>query len=214
MKPCNTAPLAALLTAKLLLHFWLNGSWSFHRDELLYLALGRHLDWGYASVPAGIGFWAWFGDAVLGGSAGAIRLISTLFGTVTVLLTGLMALEMQRDKNVGQPASSGVFAMLVVGLAGLTCGAYLRPSMMFQPVVFDIFYWTLLCWLFLKYQNTEKTSWLLWFGAAAGLGLLNKYSVFIFLFGMLAGLLPTRPCALCVKKPQSRGVAARTRYRW
>jgi len=189
-----------LLAVKLLLHLFLNGQWSFHRDELLYLALGRHLDWGYASVPAGIGSWAWFGDTVLGGSAWAIRLLSTLFGTGTVLLTGLMAREMLHDKTAEQPASSGIFAMLVVGLAGLTCGAYLRPCMMFQPVVFDIFYWTLLCWLFLKYLNTEKPSWLLWFGAVAGLGLLNKYSVLILLFGMLAGLLLTRQRRIFLQK--------------
>lgn len=178
-----------LLVVKLQLHFWLNGQWSFHRDELLYLALGRHLDWGYASVPAGIGFWAWFGDTVLGGSVWAIRLIPTLFGTATVLLTGLMAKEMLWDKSSSRAVSPGNFAMLLVGLTGLTCGAFLRPCMMFQPVVFDIFYWTLLCWLFLKYLNTEKPAWLLWFGAVAGLGLLNKYSVLIFLFGILAGLL-------------------------
>lgn len=179
--------LAALLAAKLLLHFCLNAQWSFHRDELLYLALGRNLDWGYASVPPGISFWAWFGDRVLGGSVGAIRLIATLFGTGTVLLTGLIAKEMLGDKT----APNGKFAMLIVGLAGLACGAFLRPSMLFQPVVFDIFYWTLLCWLFLKYINTAQSLWLLWFGAAAGLGLLNKYSVLILLFGMLPGLLFT-----------------------
>lgn len=177
--------LVGLLAAKLLLHLSLNAGWSFHRDELLYLALGRHLDWGYASVPAGIGFWAWFGDAVMGGSVAAIRLISTLFGTATVLLTGLMAREFLQKEN------SGKFAMLLVGLAGLTCGAYLRPCMLFMPVVFDVFYWTLLCWLFLKYINTEKTAWLLWFGATAGLALLNKYTPLIFLFAMLPGLLFT-----------------------
>jgi len=179
--------LLAFLTLKFLLHLWLNGQWSFHRDELLYLALGKHLDWGYASVPAGIGFWAWLGDSVLGGSVEAIRLISTLFGTATVLLTGLMAKEM-----LPKQAGPGRVAMFVVGLAGLTCGAFLRPSMLFQPVVFDIFYWTLLCWLFLKFINTEKSSWLLCFGAAAGLGLLNKYTVLMLLFAMLPGILFTR----------------------
>ena len=179
--------LAILLITKLLLHLYLNGQWSFHRDELLYLALGRNLDWGYASVPAGIGFWAWFGDTVLGGSVEAIRLISTLFGTATVLLTGLMAKEM-----LLKDAGAGRFAMLIVGLAGLVCGAFLRPCMLFMPVVFDIFYWTLLCWLFLKYINTEKSAWLLWFGAAAGLGLLNKYTVLMLLFAMLPGLLFTK----------------------
>ncbi len=176
--------LLALLVIKLLFHLYLNGQWSFHRDELLYLALGRHLDWGYASVPAAIGFWAWLGDNVLGGSVEAIRLIATLFGTATVLLTGLMAREMLPAQE-----GSGRFAMLLVGLAGLTCGAFLRPSMLFMPVVFDIFYWTLLCWLFFKYLNTGRSTWLLWFGAATGLGLLNKYTVLLQLFALLPGLL-------------------------
>jgi len=180
--------LAAFLIAKLLLHCCLNGQWSFHRDELLYLALGRNLDWGYASVPPGIGFWAWFSDQILGGSVQAIRLISTLFGTATVLLTGLMAKEML-PKNIRISSVKGQYSMVIIGLAGLTSGAFLRPCMLFMPVVFDIFYWTLLSWLLLKYINTEKSSWLLWFGLAAGLGLLNKYTVFIFLFAMLPGIL-------------------------
>ena len=79
--------------------------------------------------------------------------------------------------------------MFIVGLSGLVSGALLRPCMLFMPVVFDIFYWTLLCWLFIKYINSEKSSWLLWFGAVAGLGLLNKYSVLILLFAMLPGVL-------------------------
>ncbi len=178
--------LGALLCLKFILHLYLNGQWSFHRDELLYLALGRNMDWGYASVPAGIGFWAWVSDAVLGGSVHAVRLISTVFGTATVLITGLMAQEMLPKTH-----ANGRFAMLLVGLAGLTAGAYLRPCMLFMPVVFDIFYWSLLCWLLLKYINTEKTGWLLGFGAAAGLGLLNKYTVFIFLFALLPGLVFT-----------------------
>ncbi|MBK8923098.1 MAG: glycosyltransferase family 39 protein, partial [Saprospirales bacterium] len=176
--------LAALLLAKLLLHLYLNGQWSFHRDELLYLALGRRPAWGFASVPPGIGFWAWLGDRVLGGSVEGIRLIATLFGTATVLLTGLMAREML-------PAGerSGRFAMLLVGLAGLVSGAFLRPCMLFMPVVFDVFYWALMCWLLMGYLRTEKRSWLWWFGLAAGFGLLNKYSVLILLFSLLPGVL-------------------------
>ena len=180
--------LLVFLAAKLLLHLTLNGLWSFHRDALLYLALGRHLDWGYASVPPGIAFWAWFSTQVLGDSVDAVRLIPTLFGTGTVLLTALMAKEMlpERGKN-----GSGKFAVVLIGLCGLLSGAYLRPSMLFQPVVFDIFYWTLLSWLLLKFINTQKPSWLLWFGATAGLGLLNKYSVLIYLFGLAVGILLT-----------------------
>ena len=188
MKSIKNTPalgiLAIFLAIKLVLHLCLNSQWSFHRDELLYLALGRHLDWGYTSVPAGIGFWAWFGDHILGGSVWAIRFISTVFGTATVLLTGLMAREM-----LPKAPQTGHFGLFLIGMAGLLSGAYLRPCMLFMPVVFDIFYWSLLCWLLLKYINTEKPAWLLWLGVAAGLGLLNKYTVLICLFALLPGIV-------------------------
>ena len=124
--------LAVFLIAKFFLHLYLNGQWSFHRDELLYLALGRNLDWSYASVPAGIGFWAWFGDSILGGSVFALRLITTLFGTATVLLTGLMVKEMLTDKDRFDN-KTGNFALFIVGLSGFVSGAFLRPCMLFMP---------------------------------------------------------------------------------
>jgi hypothetical protein len=175
--------LLILLSAKLLLHLYINGQWSFHRDELLYLALGNRLDWGYASVPPAIGFWAWFGEHILGGSVEAIRLISTVFGTATVALTGMMAHEMM-------PASrqKAQFHFWIIGLSGLTCGAFLRTSMLFMPVVFDMFYWTLISYLLLKYINTAQYKWLYWLGLACALGLLNKYTIFIQLFALLPGL--------------------------
>ncbi|MBK8500709.1 MAG: hypothetical protein IPL46_00075 [Saprospiraceae bacterium] len=66
---------------KLILHFSTNTLWSLHRDALLYLALGRHLDWGYASVPPSIAFFSWISSKVLGGSIFAIRLFPTLIST-------------------------------------------------------------------------------------------------------------------------------------
>jgi 4-amino-4-deoxy-L-arabinose transferase-like glycosyltransferase len=178
--------ISAFAAVKLLFHLYLNGQWSFHRDELLYLALGRNLDWGYASVPPSIGFFAWLSGVALGGDVNTVRFFSTVFGTATVVLTALMAVEMF---PVRERPGAGKFAAALVGLAGLTAGAFLRPCMLFMPVVFDIFYWTLLCWLFLKYLNTGKSGWLLGFGAAAGFGLLNKYTIFIFLFALLPGVL-------------------------
>ncbi len=186
--------LAAFVVVKIIFHLVTNGQWSLHRDALLYLSLGRHLDWGYASVPPLISGWAWFSSEILGGSVGAVRLIPTLVGTGTVVLTALMAKELllRGNSSDNQKQPSGKFAIMLVGMAGLLTGAYLRPCMLFQPVVFDIFFWSLLSWLFLKYINTEKPTWLLWFGVAVGIGLLNKYTVLMFLFAMLPGLLFTK----------------------
>lgn len=181
--------LLLLVGVKFVGHVAFNGLWSFHRDELLYLALGRHLDWGYSSVPPGIGFWAWVAEDLLGGSVHAIRFIATLFGCGILVFTGLMA---RSFLSVDGQAYNGRYAIWIVGLAGLSCGAFLRPAMLFMPVVFDVFYWTVLCWLFLQYINTANARWLLGFGLLTGIGLLNKYTVLIFLFAMLPGLLQAR----------------------
>ncbi len=35
----------------LIVHLMTAKNYEFHRDELLYMSLGKHLDWGFASVP-------------------------------------------------------------------------------------------------------------------------------------------------------------------
>lgn len=56
------------VTLKVLFHLATAQSLGFHRDELLYLALGRHLDWGYWSNPPFTGFVAWCSQAIWGAS--------------------------------------------------------------------------------------------------------------------------------------------------
>ena len=185
-----------LAAIKLIVHFSTNTLWSLHRDALLYLALGRHLDWGYASVPPSIAAFGWIADRLLGGSVFAIRLIPSIVSTLTVVLTAMMAYEMSSDKN----PTRGRIAAFLVGVAGLTSGAFLRPGMLFQPVVFDIFYWTLMSWILLKYINTQDKKWLIWLGVTTGLGLLNKYSVAFLILGFLPWLLFSSHRNLLTKK--------------
>jgi hypothetical protein len=72
--------------------------------------------------------------------------------------------------------------------------------MMLQPVVFDLFYWTLFCWIIVKYINTLDSKWFIYLGIAIGFGLMNKYSVAFFLFGMLPWFLLTPARSIILKK--------------
>jgi len=173
--------IALFAIAKLIIHLLTNHEYGFHRDELLYLALGRHLDWGYMSVPPFISFLAWLSQNVLGDSVSATRFFPALAGTAIVGLIGLMTKEM----------GGGRFGVVLACTAALVTPAHLVPSTMFQPVVFDILAWTTLAFFTIKYINAQQPRYLWWLGIAAGIGLLNKYSVLFFLLGIFVGMALT-----------------------
>lgn len=52
--------------------------YGLHRDEYLYLALGRHLDWVYLEVPPGIALLAAALQVTVGTSLVAVRLVPAL----------------------------------------------------------------------------------------------------------------------------------------
>lgn len=116
---------------------------------------------GMLRCHRGIAIWSWLAQNIFGGSLFSIRLISSFFGSATILVTGLIAKEL--FKRIEDTPAEGSFAMVIIGLSGLVSGAFLRTSMMFQPVVFDVFYWTVLIYFFLKYINTKEGKWLLFF---------------------------------------------------
>ena len=150
--------------AKLLFHLLTNINYGFHRDEMLYLALGRHLDFGYWSNPPLIGWIAWFIQTFLGDSMFAVRLIPNLLSTCVLILTALIAREMGGNKYAQFLAA---FAMLVAPTA-------IRPGWLFQPVVVDIFFWMLCTYFIVRYLRSEDKRNILYFSIAFGFGLLNK----------------------------------------
>ncbi|TNE66633.1 MAG: phospholipid carrier-dependent glycosyltransferase [Bacteroidetes bacterium] len=179
--PIFWKPVLAVAGLKLLVHLLVNTTYGIHRDGLLYLAIGRHPDWGYWSNPPLIGWLGWVAQTISGGSLWVIRLIPTLAGCGLVILAGLMAREFGGKR----------YAQLLAALAVAVSPAYLRASMLFQPVVVDILGWTVLSYLVIRYLNNRRRNDLLAFGAAFGLFFLNKYMVAFFLLALLPALLLT-----------------------
>lgn len=172
----------AFAVAKLLLHLLTNREYGFHRDELLYLELGRHLDWGYWSNPPMIGLISYCNQLVLGDGLFATRLVPALFGSAVLFLICLMA------RDLGGRRSAQVLA----GIAGFSSLAYLRSSHMFQPVIIDVFFWTLVTWIIIRYLQSHQKKWLLVLGLALGLGFLNKYSVAFLIAALILSFLVTQ----------------------
>ena len=77
----------------LLVHLLTNGRYGYFRDELYYIACGRHLAFGYVDQPPLSILLLRLSQVLLGNSLFAIRLLPALAGAATVAITGLIARE-------------------------------------------------------------------------------------------------------------------------
>ncbi|NNE48410.1 MAG: hypothetical protein HKN37_17295 [Rhodothermales bacterium] len=154
------------------------GSWGFHRDEFLYLAMGRHVDWGYWSNPPLIGALGWVAENVTGSSLFVVRLFPLAALAGTLFLTAAMVRDL----------GGGTVATAIACLPFVVSPGLLRPASLFQPVMFDILMWTLLAWVVVRYLTTSDSRWLVGLGIVVGVGLLNKYSIIFFVIALFAAV--------------------------
>ncbi|MXV53287.1 phospholipid carrier-dependent glycosyltransferase [Pedobacter sp. HMF7647] len=164
---------------KLSLHLLANANYGFHRDEFLYIVLGEHLDWGYKEVSPFIALVAKTSSILFGESVFGYRFIPALFSAGIVFLVGLTTFTMGGKR----------FAITVACLGAIVSPAFLASGYLFQPVVFDQFFWVLSAYLLVRYIQIKKTSTLYWLGLALGLGVLTKYTMALYAAGLLLGLL-------------------------
>jgi hypothetical protein len=150
-----------------------------HRDELLYLAEGQHMAWGYMEVPPLLSVFAWL-THLLGGGMFWIKFWPSLFGAATYFLTGRLILH-----------KGGRAFALFLAWTPFVFGAFLRIHFLFQANVLDIFFWTALAYAFIRYKDTGLNRYLYMAGVCMGLGMLGKYSVALYIVSLLIGLLLT-----------------------
>src|SRR5882724_12079986 len=86
--------IAVFSMAALLVHLLTNGRYGYFRDELYYIACGRHLAFGYVDQPPLSVLLLRLSQLLLGNSLFAIRLLPALAGAATVALSGIIAREM------------------------------------------------------------------------------------------------------------------------
>ncbi|GAA4339397.1 glycosyltransferase family 39 protein [Mucilaginibacter gynuensis] len=162
----------------------------FHRDELLHLALGDHLDWGYKEVPPFIALLAKVSTAVFGDSVFAARIFTTIGSGIIIWLTGLITVELGGRK----------FAITLACLSMIFAPAFAASGYLFQPVVFDQLWWVLTVWLIIKYINTSAPAYIYLTGIAIGLGMLTKYTMAFFALSLIIGLLISKQRKVLLNK--------------
>tara|TARA_R110002074_G_scaffold167299_3_gene328400 strand:+ start:78409 stop:79896 length:1488 start_codon:yes stop_codon:yes gene_type:complete len=167
-----------LVIIKFIIQWFGNMNYGFHRDELLHLSVSEHLDWGFMEFPPLIGLIGkisyWLFDYSLVG----VRLFPTLAGVGILILCCLIA------KEIGGKTK----AIFLAGICILAFLPFYRNHTLFQPVAFDQLFWVLGFYLIIKFINSTNKKFLLLLGITLGLGLMNKYTILVWAFGVCIGL--------------------------
>lgn len=161
---------------KLALHALAITNYGYFRDELYYIACSRHLAWGYVDQPPfSIALLA-LNRALLGDSLLSLRFLPAVAGAATVVVTGLLV----------RALGGGRFAQALACLCAVLPPIWLAVDHFFSMNAFDTLFWSLAALLLLRAVEGGGTGRWALLGAVLGLALLNKTS--ILWFGAAAGL--------------------------
>jgi 4-amino-4-deoxy-L-arabinose transferase-like glycosyltransferase len=171
----------AIALAKLIFHVYFNNRYGYFRDEFNYIACGDHLGWGYVDQPPLIPFLIHISRAVLGDSLRAIRFIPALASSLLVVQTALIARELGGKR----------YALLLGAITAAIAPQYLSNGSLLGTNCLEPNLWMgCACLVILAIKRNDSRYWL-WFGVVAGIGLEEKYSIALFGFGVVVGLLLT-----------------------
>jgi hypothetical protein len=167
--------------AKLLFHIYFNNRYGYFRDEFDYMSCGDHLAWGYVDQPPLIPFLIHIGRAILGDSLRSIRFIPALASSLLVIQTAVLAREFGGRR----------FALLLSAITIVIAPQYLSNGSLLGTNCLEPNLWMGCAYFAILAIKRNDPHYWLWFGIVAGLGMQEKYSIALFGFGIVVGLLLT-----------------------
>jgi hypothetical protein len=173
--------IAAIVFAKLIFHIYFNNRYGYFRDEFDYIACGDHLAWGYVDQPPLIPFLIHISRAVLGDSLRAIRFVPALASSLLVIQTAVLAREFGGRR----------FALLLSAVTIFIAPQYLSNASLLGTNCLEPNLWMGCAYFAILAIKRDNPRYWLWFGIVAGVGLQEKYSIAVFGFGTVIGLLLT-----------------------
>lgn len=192
--------------------------YGYHRDELYFLAAGRHPSWGYPDQPPLTPLIAKAMAAIDPDSLFLLRLPAVLAATLIVVCAGLMAREFGGGRAAQALAAAAVASAAVV----------MGTGHVLSTAVFDLAAWSVVSLMVLKLiretggdadRSAESGQvrrkwlsgprWWLIIGLAVGVGLQNKLLLIFPVLALLVSLLAFGPRKIFAAKffPLAIGIA-------
>jgi hypothetical protein len=188
-RPDGLLVVLLLSLALLIFHCIFNNRYGYFRDEFNYMASGDHLAWGYVDQPPLLPFLVRVSRAILGDSLRSIRFLPALAMSATVVLTGLIAREFGGRR----------FALVLSAVAMIIAPMYLSDGSLVTTNCLEPLLWMGCAYFAILAVKKDARYWIP-FGVVAGLGLEEKYSIAIFGFAIVVGLLLTKERRAFVNK--------------
>ncbi|HEY5979298.1 MAG TPA: glycosyltransferase family 39 protein [Microlunatus sp.] len=159
------------------------GRYGYHRDELYFLAAGRHLDWGFVDQPPLTPLLTRGMSVLVGDSLVGSRILPAVLAVATVIVAALISRELGggRAEQLLTSAATAISAVVLIG------GHWLSTTTV------DLLIWAVLCWSVIRVVRIGGGPSWLWAGLTAGIGLQNKTLVLFLLVALAAGLLLDGP---------------------
>ena len=176
-------PVAAVAAALAALLLAVSGRYGYHRDELYFLAAGRHLAWGYPDQPPFAPLVARAMSALAPHSLVVLRLPAVLAAAALVVVAAATA----RELGEGRPGQ------LLTAVTTAVSGVVLAGAHLMGTTVFDLLAWAVIVLLVLRALRTGEPRWWVVIGVVAGIGLLDNTLVAFLMLGIGVGMVLVGP---------------------
>ena len=164
------------------LHLATSTRYGYFRDALYYLACSEHLAFGYVDQPPLIAVLGWIARHTFGTSLPALLFWPALFGAARIVLVAGFARELGAKR----------FGTVLAAALAATPSVWWVIDHQFAMNGLESILWTSCAFVILLLIKTGNAKLWVVFGAIVGVGLQNKYSIAVFAFALIAGVLLTR----------------------
>ena len=173
----SRAGIAAIAVAAFAMEMAVSARYGYVRDELYFLAAGKHLAFGYVDQPAMTPLIARAESVTFGNTVIGLRVVPALGLAALVVITAAIA----------RLLGAGRTGQLLSAVSAATCGEFVGAMHELTTTVPDLVFWALLELIVVRLVVSRDPRWWLAAGACAGIAADAKWNIAFLAASLAAG---------------------------